>query len=78
MPLGRGTDLAIIWTIIGVGIAIVGLIYTFLRNVKTDIKSDMQTRDKLLGQLDARIFQLAMGKTLKEILLEEKTEEKKE
>lgn len=55
----------IILTILGTGFAIISFIYQFLRNFKSDVEKKFEI-------LDNRIFQLAMGKTLKEILKEEK------
>ena len=47
-------------TVVGTGIGIISFIYSIYRNFKNEIE-----------KLDNRIFQLAMGKSLKEILLEE-------
>ncbi len=58
-------DWVIFWTIIGSRTAVVGLIYVIVRNFKTDFNSKFEL-------LDNRIFQLAMGKSLKEIMREEK------
>lgn len=62
-------DWNIFWTILGMAVGTVlslwGIIYAVVRNFKMDIKDD-------IIKLDNRIFQLAMGKTLKEILKEEK------
>lgn len=58
-------DWGIFWTIIGSAVGVVVLIYSIIRNFKRDFDSKFEL-------LDNRIFQLAMGKSLKEIMLEEK------
>lgn len=58
-------DWRIFWTIICASSGIVGLIYLIIRNFKTDFNAKFDL-------LDNRIFQLAMGRSLKEILKEEK------
>lgn len=63
-------NLDIMLTCVGTAITTVTVVYGFMRNIRADIKSDFD-------KLDNRIFQLAMGKTFKEILMEEKIEEEK-
>lgn len=41
-------DMATVGTLIGTGIAIVGIVYTFLRNFKTDINSHI---DRLVTEI---------------------------
>ena len=79
-------DWGIFWTIIGVGLALVAVVYQFLRNFKADIKEIIAGQDKKFDSferrfesierkfevLENRIFQIAMGKTLKSLLQEEK------
>jgi hypothetical protein len=67
-------DWGIFWTILGSALGIIGFVYTFLRNVKEDIKSMIDLHDNKFEVLDNRIFQLAMGKSLKDIMKEEKEE----
>lgn len=62
-------DWGIFWTIIGASSGVVGLIYLIIRNFKTDFNAKFDL-------LDNRIFQLAMGRSLKEILKEEKENNK--
>lgn len=38
-------DLAIVLTCVGTGITVIGFVYGFLRNFKTDIKSDISRLD---------------------------------
>ena len=70
MEAARNFDWALFWTIIGSGVAVIGLVYAFIRNFKTDMRQEIE-------KLDNRMFHLAMGKTFKEILLEEKLQEQK-
>jgi hypothetical protein len=67
------------WTEIGIGIAVLALIYTFLRNFKTDIKESikdlsarMDRTDDRITSLEERMFLMATGKTLAEAILEER------
>lgn len=68
-----------IWAEIGTGIAVLALVYTFLRNFKTDIKESinnlsarMDRTDDRITSLEERMFLLATGKTLTEAILEER------
>lgn len=65
-------------SIFGTALAMISVIYGFMRNIRADIKSDFDKLDNRMEQLENRMFQLAMGKTFKEILLAEKLEEGKE
>lgn len=58
-------DWGIFCTVIGTAIGVVGLIYLIVRNFKIDFNAKFEL-------LEERIFQLAMGKSLKEIMLEQK------
>lgn len=60
-------DFGIILAVLGTGAGVASFIYTIVRNLKKDF-------DEKFERLDNRIFQLAMGKSLKEIMLEEKGE----
>ena len=70
-------DINLLVTIIGTAITTIATIYGFMRNIKTDTKNDFDRLEKRMAQLDNRMFQLAMGKSFKDILLEEKQEEEK-
>lgn len=65
-------DWGMFWTIIGSALAVIGFIYQFLRNVKSDIREKLKDSDDKFALLDNRIFELAMGKSLKEILQAER------
>ena len=54
-----------IYTIIGTGVGIVGLIYMIVRNFKQDMYNH-------IDRLDERMFQLSTGKTIAQALKEEK------
>ena len=67
----------IILTSVGTAITTIGVVYGFMRNIKSDIKNDFEKLESRISQIDNRMFQLAMGKTFKEILMEEKIKEEK-
>lgn len=60
-------DIGIFFTVVGSAVGIVALIYTIVRNFKNDFDSKFII-------LEERIFQLAMGKSFREILKSEKEE----
>ncbi len=71
------------FTIIGSTATLIGVIYAVSRNARIDFnkKFEVQERkfeafDNRILALDNRIFQVAMGKSLKDILLEERTKKK--
>lgn len=64
------------WSVIGTGIAVIGFVYGFLRNFKTDINKKIDHMEHRLDLQDERIFLLATGKTLKEAMLESKKNSK--
>jgi len=68
--LSWGVYWSIFWTMGGFSVCVVGLIYTIVRNFKKDFN------DKFV-LMEERIFQLAMGKSFKEILKEEKRQRKR-
>lgn len=77
-------DWSTILTIIAAAASTVGLIYTFLRNFKTDINSHIDKLEKRMNNfesrmnsIDERIFLLATGKNLSQAILEEKIKEEK-
>lgn len=68
-----------IWAEVITGLGVLGLVYTFLRNFKTDIKESikdlsarMDRTDDRITSLEERMFLMATGKTLAEAILEEK------
>ena len=77
-------------TCIATGIAVIGLVYSFLRNFKTDINGHIdrieKRMDKFEGRmdkfearmdmLDERMFWLATGKKLEDAILEERLNRK--
>ena len=69
-------DWSLFWTIIGVvfgaTVSTIGIISHVIRNFKTDIKSMLAAHEARFEIMENRIFQLAMGKSLKEILQEER------
>lgn len=64
------TFMTIIGTAFTVVATVIGAVYSIMKHFKSEFKSEV-------SKLDDRVFQLAMGKTFKEILLEEKREEDK-
>jgi hypothetical protein len=65
-------DWPIFWTVIGVGVTTIGIIYQFFRNFKTDINARMDRIDERITSLEERMFFLATGKTLAEAIMLEK------
>lgn len=63
------TFMTIIGTAFTVIATVIGAVYTIMKHFKSEFKTE-------ISKLDDRIFQLAMGKSFKEILLEEKIEDK--
>ncbi|QZA58658.1 hypothetical protein [Candidatus Rhabdochlamydia porcellionis] len=81
-------DLSVILASLAATATVIGVIYGFLQNFKTEIKADinrLETRmDKLEERLDARVnkleermFWLATGKKLEDAILEEQMKRKK-
>jgi hypothetical protein len=66
------TAIGVVITVIGVGIAVIGFVYGFLRNFKVDIKADINNMNLRINTLEERMFWLATGKTLKDAILEER------
>ena len=66
-------ELNLFLTVIGTGVAIIVAIivalYTIIRNFKNEVNEKFEC-------LEDRIFQLAMGKSLKDVLIEERTKKK--
>ena len=62
-------DWNLFFTVIMTGVTIIGVVYGIVRNFKNDFNNKFE-------MLEDRIFQLAMGKSLKDILLKEKTKKK--
>lgn len=61
-----------ILTVLGTGIAIIGFVYQFLRNFKNDINLHLDKMEKRIDAIDNRMFLLATGKNLADVILEEK------
>jgi len=65
--------------LIGTSGTIIGFVYAFLRNFKTDINSHIDKLEKRMDlfesrmtSLEERMFWLATGKTLQQAILDEK------
>lgn len=68
-----------IWGEVLTGLTVIGFVYTFLRNFKTDINASIERLEKRMDRSDERItsleermFYMATGKSLQEAILEEK------
>lgn len=59
-------------TFIASVITIVGFVYAFLRNFKTDVNSHLDKLEKKIDSLEERMFYMATGKSLSQAILEEK------
>jgi len=64
-------------TIIGTGVTVIGLTYTFLRNFKNDVNKHIDKIELRLDKQDERMFWLMTGKKLDDIILEQKNKEDK-
>jgi len=64
--------IGIIVAIVATGFTVIGFIYTFLRNFKTDINGHISRIETRMDILDDRMFQLATGKSLQDAILEER------
>lgn len=69
-------DLTIILTTLGSAAAVIGCIYAFLRNFKTDINSHIDKLEKRMDTLEERMFWMATGKKLEDAILEERMKRK--
>jgi len=73
------------WEMIGglavTAVTIIGFVYAFLRNFKSDMKESMHNEiseiKKKIDIMDERIFWLATGRKLSDAILEEKMKEAK-
>lgn len=63
-------------TIIGTGVTIIGALYGIIRNFKKEVNEKFEVQNHKFEVLENRIFQVAMGKSLKDILLQERTKKK--
>lgn len=68
-----------ILTIVSTGFAVIGSVYGFINWIKkfftkrfAEVDAKFEKMDERFEMLEHRIFHLAMGKSLKEILTEEK------
>lgn len=68
-------NIEVVFSVLGIALASLGLVYTFLRNFKTDINQKIDAMEKRLDLQDERIFLLATGKTLREAMVEAKKHE---
>ncbi len=64
------------FTIIGSTATLIGVIYAVSRNSRIDFNKKFEAHELRFEALDNRIFQVAMGKSLKDILLEERSKKK--
>ncbi|MGZ3732898.1 MAG: hypothetical protein ACXU9U_04100 [Parachlamydiaceae bacterium] len=70
-------DLAIILTLLATTVTIIGFVYGFLRNFKTDINSHIDRLEKKMDSLEERMFYMAKGKKLEDAILEERMKRSK-
>lgn len=68
--MDANTFMTIIATAFTVIATVIGAVYSIMKSFKSEFKTE-------ISKLDDRIFQLAMGKSFKDILMEEKREEEK-
>jgi hypothetical protein len=66
-------------TVIGTGVAVIGLVYQIMRNFKQDVNRMFERYDhkldlmeKRFETIDQRLFLLCMGKSLPDILKSER------
>jgi len=62
-------------TALGVGIAAVGFVYGFLRNFRDDINAHIDAIEKRQNILDDRMFFLATGQRLEDVIKRERMKE---
>lgn len=72
------------WTVIGTFFATIAFIYTIYRNLKSDMRLEIQTlsqrmdvMDNRLNSIEERMFLLSTGKTLAQAILEEKMKQER-
>lgn len=65
-------DLITILTSLGTGVAVIGFVYTFLRNFKDDINKHIDKLDNRITSMEERMFWMATGKKLEDAILEER------
>lgn len=64
-------------TIIGTGVGVIGSVYIFFRNFKTDMNAHMNRLEQRIDTIDERMFYLSTGRSLQDAILAEKMKEKK-
>lgn len=64
-------------TIIGTGVGVIGFVYMFFRNFKTDMNAHMNRLEQRIDTIDERMFYLSTGRSLHDAILAEKMKEKK-
>ncbi len=72
IELIKSMDWTQICTAMGPAIAVIGFVYSFFRNFKTDICAKMDKMETRIDTLEERMFWLATGKTLQDAILEER------
>ncbi len=65
-------DWPIFFTVLGAAFAVIGCVYQFLRNFKSDINSHIDRLEKRMDTLEDRMFYMATGKKLEDAILEER------
>ncbi len=54
------------------GLTVLGFVYGFLRNFRTDITAQLDRLERRIDDQDDRIFFLATGRTLQEAIIQER------
>ncbi len=62
----------------GAGITVIGFVYTFFRNLKSDIATQVCKMEQRIDTLEERMFWLATGKKLQDAILEERMKKESE
>lgn len=65
------------WSAVITGLTVIGFVYGFLRNFKSDINTKLDRMEKRIDILEERMFWVATGKKLEDAILEEKLKEMK-
>lgn len=68
-------DLVLILTIVGTGITVIGFIYGFLRNLKTDLEIDIQRLDSELKGLSNKYEEGMKAQTIRTDQLNARTDQ---
>ena len=54
------------------GLTVIGFVYGFLRNFRSDITTQMDRLERRIDDQDDRIFFLATGRSLQEAIMQER------